>query len=280
MDIIKAEQVKFAYMQENDIRFALNGVDFTAGKGEFVCILGHNGSGKSTFAKHINALLLPKAGSVTVDGMDTRDEAALWEIRRRAGMVFQNPDNQIVSSIVEEDVAFGPENLGVPQPEIVQRVHDALDAMDMLEFAKREPHMLSGGQKQRVAIAGVLAMAPEIIVFDEPTAMLDPSGRADVMSAIRDLNRLHKKTVVLITHFMDEAVDADRVYIMKDGLVIGTGKPRDIFREIDLLKSSGLVPPFGVRMYYALKEQGLDLGECPLYPEELVEALCRLLQKN
>lgn len=277
MDIIAAENVKFAYMQEGDIRFALNSVDFTAKQGEFVCILGHNGSGKSTFAKHINALLVPNDGTVTVAGMDTKDEDMLWEIRRTAGMVFQNPDNQIVSSIVEEDVAFGPENLGVPQPEIVERVHNALEAMDMLEFAKREPHMLSGGQKQRVAIAGVLAMFPEIIVFDEPTAMLDPSGRAEVMAAIRELNTKHKKTVVLITHFMDEAVDADRVYIMKDGLVIGQGTPRDIFREMDLLQSSGLTPPFAVRMYYALKEQGLDLGECPLYPEELVEAVCRLL---
>ncbi len=277
MDIITAENVKFAYIQEGDIRFALNGVEFTAKQGEFVCILGHNGSGKSTFAKHINALLVPNDGTVTVAGMDTRDENMLWEIRRTAGMVFQNPDNQIVSSIVEEDVAFGPENLGVPQPEIVERVHDALEAMDMLEYAKREPHMLSGGQKQRVAIAGVLAMFPEIIVFDEPTAMLDPSGRAEVMNAIRELNTKHKKTVVLITHFMDEAVDADRVYIMKDGLVIGHGTPRDIFREMDLLQSSGLTPPFAVRMYYNLKEQGLDLGECPLKPEELVEQLCRLL---
>ena len=277
MDIITAENVKFAYMQEDDIRFALNGIDFTAKKGEFICILGHNGSGKSTFAKHINALLVPKEGTVTVSGMDTKDESLLWEVRRTAGMVFQNPDNQIVSSIVEEDVAFGPENLGVPQPEIIERVQDALLAMDMLEYAKREPHMLSGGQKQRVAIAGVLAMFPEIIVFDEPTAMLDPSGRAEVMAAIRELNTKHKKTIVLITHFMDEAVDADMVYIMKDGIVTGHGAPRDIFREIELLKSAGLTPPFAVRMYYALKEQGLDLGECPLHTEELVEEVCRLL---
>jgi energy-coupling factor transport system ATP-binding protein len=264
-------------MQENDIRFALNGVDFTAQKGEFVCILGHNGSGKSTFAKHINALLIPQEGDVLVAGMNTRDEGLLWDIRRSAGMVFQNPDNQIVSSIVEEDVAFGPENLGVPQQEIVQRVHDALSSMEMLEFAKRSPHMLSGGQKQRVAIAGVLAMFSDIIVFDEPTAMLDPSGRAEVMDAIRDLNRKHGKTVVLITHYMDEAVDADRVYIMKDGAIIAEGTPRDVFQNVPVLKESGLVPPFAVRMYYELKESGVDLGECPLHPEELVEQLCRLL---
>ena len=277
MEIITAQNVKFSYAQENEVRFALNGVDFHVAKGEFVCILGHNGSGKSTFAKHINALLIPGEGNVVVAGMNTREEDLLWEIRRCAGMVFQNPDNQIVSSIVEEDVAFGPENLGVPQPEIVERVHNALAAMDMLEFAKRSPHMLSGGQKQRVAIAGVLAMFPEIIVFDEPTAMLDPSGRAEVMAAIRDLNTVHKKTVVLITHFMDEAVDADTVYIMKDGLVIGQGKPKDVFRDVPMLQSSGLTPPFAVRMYYALKENGVDLGECPLHPEELVDALCRLL---
>ncbi len=277
MDIITAQNVKFAYLQENDIRFALNGVEFTAQKGEFICILGHNGSGKSTFAKHINALLTPQEGDVMVAGMNTRDEKLLWDIRRTAGMVFQNPDNQIVSSIVEEDVAFGPENLGVPQKEIVQRVQDALSAMEMNEFAKRSPHMLSGGQKQRVAIAGVLAMFPDIIVFDEPTAMLDPSGRVEVMDAIRDLNKKHGKTVVLITHYMDEAVDADRVYIMKDGIMIGEGKPGDVFKDAQMLKESGLVPPFAVRMYYALKENGLDLGECPLHSEELVEQLCRLL---
>lgn len=277
MEIITAENVKFSYTTETEIRFALNGIDFSAQKGEFVCILGHNGSGKSTFAKHINALLVPREGKMTVAGMDTSREEFLWEIRRSAGMVFQNPDNQIVSSVVEEDVAFGPENLGVPQPEIVERVRSALAAMEMQDYAKRAPHMLSGGQKQRVAIAGVLAMLPEIIVFDEPTAMLDPSGRAEVMDAIRDLNRIHKKTVVLITHYMDEAVDADSVYIMKDGKIIGRGAPRDVFRDVQILESSGLTPPFAVRMYYALKEQGLDLGDCPLKPEELVEQICRLL---
>jgi len=277
LEIITAENVKFSYTTETEIRFALNGIDFSAQKGEFVCILGHNGSGKSTFAKHINALLVPREGKMTVAGMDTSREEFLWEIRRSAGMVFQNPDNQIVSSVVEEDVAFGPENLGVPQPEIVERVRSALAAMEMQDYAKRAPHMLSGGQKQRVAIAGVLAMLPEIIVFDEPTAMLDPSGRAEVMDAIRDLNRIHKKTVVLITHYMDEAVDADSVYIMKDGKIIGRGAPRDVFRDVQILESSGLTPPFAVRMYYALKEQGLDLGDCPLKPEEVVEQICRLL---
>jgi energy-coupling factor transport system ATP-binding protein len=277
LDIITAENVKYSYTTETEIRFALNGIDFTAQKGEFVCILGHNGSGKSTFAKHINALLIPREGTVTVAGMDTRAEDLLWEIRRSAGMVFQNPDNQIVSAVVEEDVAFGPENLGVPQKEIEKRVFDALSAMEMQEFAKRAPHMLSGGQKQRVAIAGVLAMLPEIIVFDEPTAMLDPSGREEVMRAIRDLNKKHGKTVVLITHFMDEAVGADTVYIMKDGKVIGKGEPREVFRDVDTLHASGLTPPFAVRMYYALKEKGVDLGDCPLTPKELVEKLCPLL---
>lgn len=277
MEIITARNVKFSYTTETEIRFALNGINFSAQKGEFICILGHNGSGKSTFAKHINALLVPREGTVTVAGMDTSKEEFLWEIRRSAGMVFQNPDNQIVSSVVEEDVAFGPENLGVPQGEIVERVHNALAAMEMQDFAKRAPHMLSGGQKQRVAIAGVLAMRPDIIVFDEPTAMLDPSGRAEVMAAIRDLNRRHKKTVVLITHFMDEAVDADTVYIMKDGKIIGQGPPRDVFKDVKTLQSSGLTPPFAVRMYYALKEQGVDLGGCPLTPEELVDQICRSL---
>ena len=278
MEMITAENVKFSYATENEIRFALNGVDFHVNKGEFVCILGHNGSGKSTFAKHINALLIPNEGTVTVAGMDTKDENLVWDIRCKAGMVFQNPDNQIVSSIVEEDVAFGPENLGVPQKEIVTRVAEALSTVDMLDYAKRSPHMLSGGQKQRVAIAGVLAMLSDIIVFDEPTAMLDPSGRAEVMEAVRILHKEHDKTIVLITHYMDEAVDADNVFIMKDGVVIKEGSPKVVFRDTETLARSGLIPPIAVRMYHDLKENGIDLGECPLHPDELVDAISRLMR--
>lgn len=278
MAIIDAQNVKYEYEVDIDkYKAALMGIDLQVGEGEFVCILGHNGSGKSTFAKHINALLTPSEGVVYVDGVDTKNSEKLWEIRSNAGMVFQNPDNQIVSSIVEEDVAFGPENLGMPREEIIRRVKESLEAMNMTGYERRSPSMLSGGQKQRVAIAGVLAMSPKIIVFDEPTAMLDPSGRKEVTQAIRYLNKELKKTVVLITHYMDEAVDADRLYVLNKGKVVTSGTPREVFSRREIIKESGLSLPFAAQIYEKLKEDGIDLGDCPIKNEELVEKLCQLL---
>ena len=243
-------------------------------KGEFVAIIGHNGSGKSTFAKHINALYLPDSGSVTVAGMDTKDENKVWDIRRTAGMVFQNPDNQLVATIVEEDVAFGPENIGVPPEQIRQRVDDALSEVGMSEFKDRAPHMLSGGQKQRVAIAGVLAMQPDVIVFDEPTAMLDPEGSAEVLLTIRELHG-QGKSIVLITHNMEEALEADRVVIMTGGQITLSGTPREVFANEEALVKAGLAAPPHIALYHALVRRGIDLGECPLTIEEFVEKLCR-----
>ena len=281
-NVIEAENIKYAYpvpAGEDGVaqveKNALDGVTLSVRKGEFVAVLGHNGSGKSTFAKHINVLLQAQEGRLVVAGFDTVEEGNLWEIRSRAGMVFQNPDNQIVSTIVEEDVAFGPENLGVPQPEIRERVYEALGAVGMRGFEKRAPHMLSGGQKQRVAIAGVLAMHPDIIVFDEPTAMLDPQGRAEVMETIRFLNKQQGKTVVLITHYMEEASEADRVFIMTDGKITDKGTPREVFSHSEKLKEAGLLPPLATQVYQELKQAGIALGRCPVTLQELVEELCR-----
>jgi len=281
MNIINASDVKYSYVGEEKITFALTGVTMRVGKGEFVAIIGHNGSGKSTFAKHINALYLPEDGSVVVDGMDTADEKNVWEIRRRAGMVFQNPDNQMVATIVEEDVAFGPENIGVPPKEIRQRVDEALEIVDMTEYKERAPHMLSGGQKQRVAIAGVLAMHPEIIVFDEPTAMLDPEGRGEVMETAKMLNK-QGKTIVFITHYMVEALEADRVFVMMGGAMIANASPREIFANQDVLKEAGLMPPPHIELYHRLKNEGYDVGKCPLTIDELVRNLkiCRDSKKQ
>ena len=256
---------------------ALNGVSVTVEKGSFVVVLGHNGSGKSTLAKHMNAVLLPGGGAVYVEGMDTRDESLLLEIRRRTGMVFQNPDNQIVANVVEEDVAFGPENLGVPTAEIRRRVDDALAAVGMENFAQHAPHLLSGGQKQRVAIAGILAMEPECIVLDEATAMLDPAGRREVIDTVLRLNRERGITVVLITHHMAEAERADRVIVMNDGQVAMDGRPRDVFAQVDELHALGLAAPDTVELLYRLQKAGLDVSLDSLTVDECADTICRAL---
>ena len=257
---------------------ALNGVSVEIEKGSFVVVLGHNGSGKSTLAKHMNAVLLPSGGTVYVEGMDTRDEALLLEIRRRVGMVFQNPDNQIVANVVEEDVAFAPENLGVPSEEIRRRVDDALAAVGMSEFTRHAPHLLSGGQKQRVAIAGVIAMAPECIVLDEATAMLDPAGRREVLSAIRTLNQERGITVVLITHHMDEAMDADRLIVMNDGKLVMDGAPAEVFTQVEALRAMGLAAPDTVELLYGLRQGGMDVPLDALTVDECADAICKALQ--
>ena len=254
---------------------ALRGVSVTIEKGSFTVVLGHNGSGKSTFAKHLNAVLLPCGGAVYVDGMDTRDESLLLEIRRRTGMVFQNPDNQIVANVVEEDVAFGPENLGVPTAEIRRRVDDALAAVGMEQFASHAPHLLSGGQKQRIAIAGILAMEPECIVLDEATAMLDPAGRREVIDTVRRLNRERGITVVLITHHMAEAESADRVIVMNDGQVAMDGAPHDVFAQVDRLHELGLAAPDTVELLHLLREAGIDVPLTGLTVDECADTICR-----
>ena len=254
---------------------ALRGVSVTIEKGSFTVVLGHNGSGKSTFAKHLNAVLLPCGGAVYVEGMDTRDERMLLEIRRRTGMVFQNPDNQIVANVVEEDVAFGPENLGVPTAEIRRRVDDALAAVGMEQFARHAPHLLSGGQKQRIAIAGILAMEPECIVLDEATAMLDPAGRREVIDTVRRLNRERGITVVLITHHMAEAENADRVIVMNDGQVAMDGAPHDVFAQVDRLHELGLAAPDTVELLHLLREAGMDVPLTGLTVDECADTICR-----
>ena len=254
---------------------ALRGVSVTIEKGSFTVVLGHNGSGKSTFAKHLNAVLLPCGGAGYVEGMDTRDERMLLEIRRRTGMVFQNPDNQIVANVVEEDVAFGPENLGVPTAEIRRRVDDALAAVGMEQFARHAPHLLSGGQKQRIAIAGILAMEPECIVLDEATAMLDPAGRREVIDTVRRLNRERGITVVLITHHMAEAESADRVIVMNDGQVAMDGAPHDVFAQVDRLHELGLAAPDTVELLHLLREAGMDVPLTGLTVDECADTICR-----
>ena len=280
--MIQARAVRFVYAAgEGDTRpatAALDGVDFMARRGEFVAILGHNGSGKSTLARHFNALLLPTEGNVQVKGFDTADEANLWEIRRTCGMVFQNPDNQLVANVVEDDVAFGPENLGVPREQIRQRVDDALETVHMTAYALKAPHMLSGGQKQRVAIAGVLALRPEIVVMDEPTAMLDPKGRRQVLRTIQAL-RAEGITVLLITHFMEEAAMADRVVVMDGGHVTLQGTPRQVFAHRTELKAIGLDVPPMAELSGLLQEAGVTLQEGLLTVEEMTEALWQLLSK-
>lgn len=265
---------------ENESVTALAGVDVGVSQGEFLVIIGPNGSGKSTLAKHFNVLLLPDSGDVFVFGRNTRDEKYTWEIRRSAGMVFQNPDNQIVATVVEEDVAFGPENLGVPPAEIRERVDEALGSVDMLARRRHAPHLLSGGQKQRVAIAGVLAMRPKCIILDEPTAMLDPRGREEVMRTVLDLNKKRGITIIHITHYMDEALYADRVVVMDGGKVIMEGPPKEVFRNKDKLKALGLdVPPLG-KLSGMLARAGYQLSPDALSVEELVEELCRLKSGN
>ncbi len=258
---------------------AVNGVTLDIKKGEFVAVLGHNGSGKSTLSKHINALLLPTDGDVFVKGYNTKDYQFVFEIRKTAGMVFQNPDNQIVAGIVEEDVAFGPENLGVPPQEIRQRVDTALATLNMTEYAASSPHFLSGGQKQRVAIAGVLALQPECIVLDEPTAMLDPVGRREVMNAVKKLNKELGITIVLITHFMEEAVQADRVVVIEDGKIIMNDTPKNVFSQVDKLKEVGLTVPQVTELAHSLRQSGVKLPEGILTIDEMVGAICQLKLK-
>ena len=277
MTMIETKDLTFAYPAEEGKRSepALRGVSLGIGKGSFVVVLGHNGSGKSTLAKHMNAVLLPSGGAVYVEGMDTRDQAVLLEIRRRVGMVFQNPDNQIVANVVEEDVAFAPENLGVPPQEIRRRVDDALEAVGMSDFARHAPHLLSGGQKQRVAIAGVIAMEPECIVLDEATAMLDPAGRREVIDTVRRLNRERGITVVLITHHMAEAESADRVIVMNDGQVAMDGAPHDVFAQVDRLHELGLAAPDTVELLHLLREAGIDVPLTGLTVDECADTICR-----
>lgn len=277
--IISAENLCFDYKNEEtgEITHVLKGISAEIKKGEFLAVLGHNGSGKSTFAKHLNAILTPTSGKVYVEGIDTSDESRLFEIRRRVGMVFQNPDNQMVANIVEDDVAFAPENLGVPREEIRRRVDDALAAVNMSGFASHAPHMLSGGQKQRIAIAGVLAMQPEIIVLDEPTAMLDPIGRREIIETVRRLNRERQMTVVLITHYMDEAAEADRVIVMDSGKIEMCGTPRDIFPQVERLKSLGLDTPQATELVYLLNRDGFSIDGNVLTVEECVEKIMEIV---
>ena len=280
--MIHAEQLIYEYDKRDDegnvIGFerAIDGIDIDIPQGSFVAILGHNGSGKSTLAKHMNAILVPTGGTMWVDGRDTKDPAQLWDVRQTAGMVFQNPDNQIIGTVVEEDVGFGPENLGVPTDEIWQRVEESLKAVGMLERRKDSPNKLSGGQKQRVAIAGVLAMEPKCIVLDEPTAMLDPNGRKEVIRAVEKLRKRKHVTVILITHYMEEVIDADQVFVMDGGHIVMHGTPREIFSRVDELKSYRMDVPQVTMLAETLRRQGLDLPKGILRREELVEALCRL----
>ena len=276
--ILKTENLTFRYTtEEGAAPTVLDGVSLSIQPGEFVAVLGHNGSGKSTLAKHFNAILLPSGGKVYVDGMDTCDEEKLLDIRRQVGMVFQNPDNQIVASVVEEDVAFGPENLGVPSAEIRERVDRALAAVGMTDYARHAPHLLSGGQKQRVAIAGVLAMRPRCIVLDEPTAMLDPVGRKEVLDTIRYLNREQGITVVLITHHMDEAAQADRLIVMHDGHIVADDSPALVFQNVDGLRSLGLEVPEPVALLYELRQNGVDVPLTALTVDECAGVLRELL---
>ncbi len=278
-DIIVAENVTFEYYRRDEegnvegITTAVDNVSLTMQKGDFVAVLGHNGSGKSTFAKHINALLYPTEGTLYVDGIDTSDEARLLDIRQSAGMVFQNPDNQIVCTLVDEEVAFGPENIGVPSEEIWERVEKSLKAVGMYEYRNASPNKLSGGQKQRIAIAGIVAMKPKCIVLDEPTAMLDPHGRKDVMKVLHELNRREGVTIILITHYMDEVIDADKVFVMDDGKLVMQGKPREIFSQVDRLKELRLDVPQVTELAYELKKSGLDMPDGILTHEEFRDAL-------
>ena len=282
MDIIKTEHLVYEYEKRDEegnvigVSRAIDGVDVDVTPGQFVAVLGHNGSGKSTFAKHLNAILVPTEGTVWVDGKNTRDPGELLPVRQTAGMVFQNPDNQIIGTVVEEDVGFGPENLGVPTEDIWKRVEESLKAVGMLEYRHHSPNKLSGGQKQRVAIAGVVAMEPKCIVLDEPTAMLDPSGRKEVLRTLKELREKKKVTVILITHYMEEVIDADKIYVMDHGHVVMEGTPREIFSQVDTLKKYRLDVPQVTILADELKKRGLEIPDGILRKEELVEVLCRL----
>ncbi len=279
--IIKTEDLHFSYPAAEGVTpVVLDGVSLSIEEGSFVAVLGHNGCGKSTLAKHMNAILLPSGGTVYVDGIDTADDSRLLDIRRAVGMVFQNPDNQIVANVVEEDVAFAPENLGVPPAEIRQRVDDALKAVNMYDHREHAPHLLSGGQKQRVAIAGVIAMQPRCIVLDEPTAMLDPIGRKDVLRTVKELNRTRGVTVVLITHHMDEAAQADRLIVMAKGRVVADGAPKAVFSQVEELRKVGLTVPQTTQLLWELRQAGYNVPLGALSDEECAQALYRLLMKN
>ncbi|MGI6094529.1 MAG: energy-coupling factor transporter ATPase [Lachnospiraceae bacterium] len=282
MGIIKASKLVFDYFRYNDegqieeTNRAIDHVDLDVEAGQFIAVLGHNGSGKSTLAKHINGLLMPTEGTVWVDSMDTTKAEDIWKIRQRAGMVFQNPDNQIIGTVVEEDVGFGPENLGVPTDDIWKRVDESLQAVGMTAYRHQSPNKLSGGQKQRVAIAGVVAMHPRCIVLDEPTAMLDPNGRKEVLKVVRELNRTEGVTVILITHYMEEVIYADKVFVMDDGKVVMQGTPREVFSQVDTLKQYRLDVPQVTLLAHELKKSGVSIPEGILTTEELVDALCQL----
>ncbi|MBP3350794.1 MAG: energy-coupling factor transporter ATPase [Lachnospiraceae bacterium] len=279
MGIIKANDVTFEYIRRDDegnvegITTAVDKVNLDIKQGDFIAILGHNGSGKSTLAKHMNAILCPTEGTLWVDGMDTKDEKEIWNIRQTAGMVFQNPDNQIIGQVVEEDVGFGPENMGIESKEIWERVEESLKAVDMYEYRKHSPNKLSGGQKQRVSIAGVLAMHPKCIILDEPTAMLDPDGRKDVIRAARALNDVEKVTIILITHYMEETIYADKIFVMEHGAIAMEGTPKEIFSRVEELKELRLDVPQVTMLAYELKKRGVDLPDGILTKEELIEAL-------
>ena len=277
---IEVKDLCFRYESESTEAPALNGASINIEEGSFVAVLGHNGSGKSTLAKHFNGILLPQSGSVTVCGMDTRDESKLLDIRRTVGMVFQNPDNQIVSSIVEDDVAFAPENLGIPSDEIRRRVDAALRLVDMYEYRRHSPHLLSGGQKQRVAIAGVIAMEPRCIVLDEPTAMLDPQGRREVIETVTRLCREHGITVILITHHMEEAIDADKVYVMQDGRFVCGGTPAEVFANVEELKSWGLAVPDTTELIHRLKCDGFELDYSALSVKDCANQIAVCLKNK
>ena len=276
-EIVRVENLVFRYDDEIITKNAVDDVSLNIEEGEFVVIIGHNGSGKSTLAKHFNGIFYPTQGDVYIKGMNTKDDSLIWEIRQKAGMVFQNPDNQIVATIVEEDVAFGPENLGIEKSIIRKRVDEALALVNMTEFAKKQPHNLSGGQKQRVAIAGIIAMRPDCIIFDEPTAMLDPSGRKEVIDTILKLNKEEGKTIIHITHFMDEATNADRVIVMDEGKITMQGKPREIFARVEELNALGLDVPQMTELSYELGLEGVRLREDILTVVEMVDELCQLL---
>lgn len=281
-NIITSKELHFHYNNDYDdkqpVKEVLKGLNIDIKKGEFVAVLGHNGSGKSTFAKHLNGILLPCSGKVYVAGIDTADDERLFELRQHAGMVFQNPDNQIVSSIVEEDVAFALENLGVPYEEMRQRVDDALKAVQMYEYRKHSPSQLSGGQKQRVAIAGIIAMRPDCIILDEPTAMLDPQGRKEVLKTIRRLNKKNGITIVLITHYMDEAAKSDRVIVMDSGKVVFDDVPKEVFSHVEQLKAIGLDVPQTTELAYLLRQNGIDIDSHIISEEECIDALEKLLK--
>jgi energy-coupling factor transport system ATP-binding protein len=280
--MVECVDVVYSYINDEDgaNKYAINGVNLKIQKGEFVVVLGHNGSGKSTLAKHMNALLLPSGGKVYIDGIDTSNIENTWDVRSRAGMVFQNPDNQLVATIVEEDVAFGPENLGVNPEEIRKRVDESLKAVGMYEYRKHAPHLLSGGQKQRVAIAGILAMMPKCVILDEPTAMLDPSGRKEVVRTIKQLNKSMGITIVLITHYMEEAVEADRIIVMDQGKVMMEGNPREVFSNVPMMKNIGLDVPQVTELAYELSKGGIKLPVDILTIDEMVNEICLMKKKN